>query len=302
MASHQRHDAARRRHRLALDHTLSPAMHNAAYEELGLDWVVRAAARRATRSACAASSRPSASLPFVGFNVTMPYKQVVLELCDEVATAAQHGRRREHGALRRRPAHRLQHRRPRDCSSRSPTRPASRPRASASCSSGPAVPRARRSSRSCSAAPRSVDVVSRDLDARRGARRARRAAPASATAAAAVHASTTPRRPSRDADLVVNATPVGMSAGRPEPDSRRVARARAGRARHGVRRRGPDRAAHGRARPPAPRALDGLGMLVAQGAIAIDIWNQEREGTTPRATSCAAAAEAELARRASRRW
>jgi shikimate dehydrogenase len=70
-----------------IDHTLSPAMHNAAYEELGLDWVYiplgvpdEAGVRRV-----AAAAR---SLPFVGFNVTMPYKQIALELCDEVAQVA----------------------------------------------------------------------------------------------------------------------------------------------------------------------------------------------------------------------
>lgn len=70
-----------------LRHTVSPAMHNAAYEAMGLDWVyvpldvedecdllvVLAAIR---------------TLPFVGVNVTMPYKRTVLCLCDEVAEAA----------------------------------------------------------------------------------------------------------------------------------------------------------------------------------------------------------------------
>jgi shikimate dehydrogenase len=70
-----------------IEHTLSPAMHNAAYEALGLDWVYvplgvrdEAGVRRV-----AAAAR---SLPFVGFNVTMPYKQLALELCDEVAQVA----------------------------------------------------------------------------------------------------------------------------------------------------------------------------------------------------------------------
>ena len=70
-----------------IEHTLSPAMHNAAYAALGLDWVYvplgvpdEAGVRRV-----AAAAR---SLPFVGFNVTMPYKQIALELCDEVAQVA----------------------------------------------------------------------------------------------------------------------------------------------------------------------------------------------------------------------
>ncbi len=70
-----------------LDHTLSPAMHNAAYEHLGLDWVyvpLQVSDEIGLRRLLAATT----SLPFVGFSVTMPFKQAVLELCDEVATAA----------------------------------------------------------------------------------------------------------------------------------------------------------------------------------------------------------------------
>jgi len=70
-----------------LDHTLSPAMHNAAYEALGLDWVYLPlpVAQEIDVARVVAAAR---SLPFVGFNVTMPYKRVMLELCDEVAAQA----------------------------------------------------------------------------------------------------------------------------------------------------------------------------------------------------------------------
>jgi len=70
-----------------LGHSLSPAMHNAAYEQLGLDWVyvpLQVTDEIGLRRLLAAVQ----SLPFVGFNVTMPFKKAVLELCDEVATAA----------------------------------------------------------------------------------------------------------------------------------------------------------------------------------------------------------------------
>jgi len=70
-----------------LGHTLSPAMHNAAYEALGLDWVYLPLPVRdqIDMARVVAAAR---ALPFVGFNVTMPYKRVMLELCDEVAAQA----------------------------------------------------------------------------------------------------------------------------------------------------------------------------------------------------------------------
>jgi shikimate dehydrogenase len=62
-------------------------MHNAAYEALGLNWVCLPFGvpdQRALLAFVEAARR----LPFIGFNVTMPYKQAMLELCDEVATLA----------------------------------------------------------------------------------------------------------------------------------------------------------------------------------------------------------------------
>ncbi len=61
---------------------------------------------------------------------------------------------------------------------------------------------------------------------------------------------------------------------------------------------GPTALLSGRARRRCHVALTVLGMLVGQGATAIDIWNQEREGKTPREVM-RSAAEAELARRVS---
>lgn len=70
-----------------LAHSLSPAMHNAAFEHLGLNWVYvpfavhdDAGLRRLFAAA--------PSLDLVGLNVTMPYKSAAVDLCDEVATAA----------------------------------------------------------------------------------------------------------------------------------------------------------------------------------------------------------------------
>lgn len=70
-----------------LAHSLSPAMHNAAFEAMGLDWVYvpfEIADGIGLRRFAAAAR----SLRIVGFNVTMPFKAEMLELCDDVAAAA----------------------------------------------------------------------------------------------------------------------------------------------------------------------------------------------------------------------
>ncbi len=71
-----------------VEHSLSPAMHNAAYEELDLNWVYLAFPAP-DQNALLRLTDAARSLPFVGFNVTMPHKQAMLELCDEVAMLAQ---------------------------------------------------------------------------------------------------------------------------------------------------------------------------------------------------------------------
>ncbi|MDO9556760.1 MAG: shikimate dehydrogenase [Coriobacteriia bacterium] len=71
-----------------IEHSLSPAMHNAAYESLELNWVYVPLPVQDQGGLIRVVSAMRA-LPFVGFNVTMPYKQAMLELCDEVAMFAQ---------------------------------------------------------------------------------------------------------------------------------------------------------------------------------------------------------------------
>jgi shikimate dehydrogenase len=71
-----------------LDHTLSPAMHNAAYAAMNLNWVYVPLPVPEGQDLVRVTNALRA-LPVVGFNVTMPYKRVMLNVCDEVATAAQ---------------------------------------------------------------------------------------------------------------------------------------------------------------------------------------------------------------------
>ena len=60
-----------------LDHTLSPAMHNAVYDALGLDWVYVPLPLE-DETDLLRFLGAARVLPFVGFNVTMPYKQETL--------------------------------------------------------------------------------------------------------------------------------------------------------------------------------------------------------------------------------
>lgn len=71
-----------------LDHTLSPAMHNAVYAHLGLDWVYVPLPLE-DETDLMRFLGAARVLPFVGFNVTMPFKHAMLSLCDEVAMLAQ---------------------------------------------------------------------------------------------------------------------------------------------------------------------------------------------------------------------
>jgi shikimate dehydrogenase len=70
-------------------HSRSPAMHAAAYAELGMDWEYVRIDVRPDSLGAFVSSMPAAG--FAGVNVTIPHKQAVIELCAEIgpeATAA----------------------------------------------------------------------------------------------------------------------------------------------------------------------------------------------------------------------
>ncbi|MCK6629022.1 MAG: shikimate dehydrogenase [Anaerolineae bacterium] len=67
-------------------HSLSPAMHNAAFAELGLDWAYVPLPVRPDDVEQALKGL--AALNFVGTNVTVPHKQAVMRYMDELSQAA----------------------------------------------------------------------------------------------------------------------------------------------------------------------------------------------------------------------
>ena len=67
-------------------HSLSPAIHNAAFAAAGVDAVY--VALDIEESALAATISTLRTIGFVGASVTMPYKEAALGLCDEVGEAA----------------------------------------------------------------------------------------------------------------------------------------------------------------------------------------------------------------------
>jgi shikimate dehydrogenase len=67
-------------------HSRSPAMHNAAFGALGLDWVY--VAFPVARGEAAAAVRAVTTLGLAGLNVTMPHKADAAEACDDLAPEA----------------------------------------------------------------------------------------------------------------------------------------------------------------------------------------------------------------------
>jgi shikimate dehydrogenase len=69
-----------------IDHSLSPVIHNAAYQALGLDWVY--VALPVEPEAVGAAVAGLAALGFVGANVTMPHKEAVADVVDRLSDDA----------------------------------------------------------------------------------------------------------------------------------------------------------------------------------------------------------------------
>ena len=71
-----------------VSHSLSPAMHNAAFAALGLDWVYVPLPTSPEHLGDAVRGLVAAG--FAGANVTIPHKTAVIDLCDEVEEVARH--------------------------------------------------------------------------------------------------------------------------------------------------------------------------------------------------------------------
>src|SRR5262245_64881611 len=71
-----------------VSHSLSPAMHNAAFAALGLDWAYVPLPTSPEHLADAVRGLVAAG--FAGANVTIPHKTAVIELCDAVDEVARH--------------------------------------------------------------------------------------------------------------------------------------------------------------------------------------------------------------------
>lgn len=274
-----------------LTHSLSPVMHNAVYEALELDWVylpLHVQDEVGLRRLVAAAR----SMDVVGFNITMPFKRSMIELCDEVAMAASMagavntvhcdgGRLVGYNTDGRGLLESLE--------LEAGFTPAEKDIVvlGAGGAAGAAIVAL------ILGKARSITVVNRNLD--NADELVERMSPHLGAVKASTASFMQAEEAVRSADLIVNCTPLGMQPGDPSPiDSRWL---------------GPGQVVYdmvyGRREPSAlvaearsvgATALDGLGMLVSQGATAVDIWNDSKQTRTPREIM-RAAAETELARR-----
>ena len=272
-----------------ITHSLSPVMHNAAYEAMDLNWACLPFAVRDQR-ALYAFIEAARQLQFVGFNVTMPHKQAVMELCDEVAALARmagavntvhcvDGRLVGYNTDGRGLLEALAGDLGFDPSGKTVAVLGSGGAAAAAVAAlilGRAA--------SLTLVNRDVDRAEALLERVSGPLRGMPVSvyPFDASAAMAV----------READLVINATPVGMGVADPSPIS--SAWLRDGQFVFDMVYRAQPTALVSEAAAMGARACNGLGMLVAQGALAIDIWAGEdrAQAHAPRdimrAAACAA--------------
>ncbi len=270
-----------------LEHTLSPVMHNAAYEAMGLDWVF---VPLHVQDECGLLVVLAAirKLPFVGVNVTMPYKQTVMCLCDEVAETASlagavntiqccEGRLVGYNTDGRGLTESLATDAGFDPTGRDVVLLGAGGAAAAALISL-ALEHAKR-----------ITVLNRD-EARARSLVERVGTQLTDVELDAGGLSADAAKTVRAADLVVNATPVGMGAQDTSPVPAEWLRSEQVVADmvYGAQPTALVRAA----REAGAVAVDGLGMLVCQGATAIEIWHGEAVVRAPRDVMRAAAAVA----------
>ncbi len=260
-----------------LSHTLSPAMHNAAYEAVGLDWVYVPLPIPDEPSLIRVLSAVKV-LPFVGVNVTMPYKESVLSLCDEVAAMAElagavntvhvvDGRLIGYNTDGRGLLEAL--------AAEVSFEPGSK-RVVVLGAGGAAAAAAVTLVLSRAA---SVTILNRTLD--RGTRLVDRlSSRARETELRAIGLDGEGEQAVREADLIVNATPVGMKADDESPLP--ASWLNADQVIADMVYRPGDTALVRLAREEGARAVGGLGMLVSQGAISAEIWDTDSEACMPR--------------------
>lgn len=264
-------------------------MHNAAYEALGLDWVYVAlpVADEAALFSVASALRV---LPFVGVNVTMPYKQAALSICDEVGMPARMagGVNTIHVVDNRLIGYNTDGRGllealEQEVGFRTQDRSVVLLGAGGAAGSAFVAFVLGRASR--------ITVANRD--ASRAEELVERMEPhLRDTEAAVVSLDDAAEEAVRAADLVVNATPLGMTAGDPSPIP--TGWLREGQVVADLVYGPQETPLVAGARAAGAVALDGLGMLVAQGGMAIDIWAGEAGVRAPRDVMRAAAEEALL--------
>jgi len=273
-----------------VEHSLSPTMHNAAYAEMDLNWVYLPLPV-ADQQRLIAVVDAIRVLPFVGFSVTMPHKRAMLELCDEVAMFAQlagsvntvHSVDGHLVGYNTDGRGMLETLRLEADWSPEGARVAV---IGAGGAAGAAVV-------AC-AVGRAAHVAVVNRDVAHAETVIERVEPSlRGTEVVAVASGPHARELIEHADLVVNATPVGMTPGDPSPVPEEWLRA--GQVVFDMVYQRRSTALLQAARSAGATALGGLGMLVNQGALAIDIWAERAQDPAPRDVM-RAAAEAGLAK------
>jgi shikimate dehydrogenase len=226
-------------------------------------------------------------LPFVGLNVTMPYKEPVLERCDEVATFARiagavntvqvvEGRLVGHNTDGRGLIDSLADDAGFDPKDRKIVLVGAGGAAAAA-----VIALALKGAASVTVANRTVEVAEQLVE--------RMGPQAGTTRMEVVALGAGAEEAVRGADLVVNATPLGMTPGDPSPVPREWLRA--GQVVADMVYRPTVTPLLTAATWAGATALGGLGMLVAQGAASIEIWDGDPQRPVPRDTMRRAALE-----------